>query len=48
MRRGLSERREFKLDRELAVLLRDAAAREDRSESAIIRRALRTYLEAKP
>ena len=35
------------LDDELGSALRDAAGREDRSQSAIIRRALRQYLGLK-
>jgi predicted transcriptional regulator len=40
---GLTERREVRLERELADRLREVARREDRSESNIIRRALRRY-----
>lgn len=34
-----------RIDRELHRRVREAAAREDRSEAAIVRRALRRYLE---
>ena len=36
------------LDDELGGALRDAAAREERTQAAIIRRALRKYLGLKP
>lgn len=45
-RHGLTERREVRLDVELDRLLREAAKREDTSESRIIRRALRAFFDA--
>ncbi len=44
-RRGLSERVETRVDRETKRRLEQRAAHEERKEAAIVRRAIRFYLD---